>query len=72
MAHEQTHNQTDHDAAEAGDIAAVAATGAAGSSTEVPNADHVHPHGTGYAGGHTDGGGGGAPADVDYLVGTAS
>jgi hypothetical protein len=32
----------------------VAAAAAAGSSTEVPNADHVHPHGSGYTGAHSD------------------
>lgn len=54
--HAQLHDQADHDRAEAGDIAAVAAAGAAGTSLESPNADHVHAHGSGYAGGHTDGG----------------
>lgn len=42
--HNQAHDQGDHDAAEAGDIAAVGTAGAAGSSVEVPNADHVHAH----------------------------
>lgn len=52
--HAQAHTQTDHDRAEVGDLIAVAATADAGTSTEVPNADHRHAHGTGYAGGHSD------------------
>jgi hypothetical protein len=46
--HNQAHDQADHDRAEVGDIAAVAALAGAGTSVEVPNADHVHAHGTGY------------------------
>lgn len=52
--HSQSHDQADHNRAETADIAAVAVAADAGTSVEVPNADHVHPHGTGYAGGHTD------------------
>jgi hypothetical protein len=48
------HDQDQHDRAEVGDLIAVAATADAGTSIEVPNADHRHAHGTGYAGGHTD------------------
>lgn len=46
--HNQAHTQADHDVAEAADIAAVGTAAAAGSSTEVPNADHVHPHEPGH------------------------
>lgn len=52
--HAQAHDQGDHNAAEVGDLVAVAATADAGTSVEVPNADHRHAHGSGYAGGHTD------------------
>lgn len=52
--HARDHTQTVHDRAETGDLVAVAATADAGTSDEVPNADHRHAHGTGYAGGHSD------------------
>ncbi len=52
--HAQAHAQGDHDRAEAGDLTAVAATADAGTSLEVPNADHRHAHGTGYTGAHSD------------------
>lgn len=52
--HAQAHDQNDHDRAETADLADVAATADAGTSVEVPNADHRHAHGSGYAGGHTD------------------
>lgn len=42
--HAQSHTQADHDTAEAADLAAVTpdAAAAAGTSVEVPNADHQH------------------------------
>jgi len=52
--HNQAHDQGDHDRAEVGDLIAVAAAADAGTSVEVPNADHRHAHGTGYTGAHSD------------------
>lgn len=52
--HNQAHDQGDHNSAETGDLVAVAATADAGTSVEVPNADHRHAHGTGYVGAHSD------------------
>lgn len=43
-------------AAGTGDIADVAVTEAEGTATSIPRGDHVHAHGSGYAGGHTDSG----------------
>jgi hypothetical protein len=44
--HNQSHTQADHDAAEAGDLSSIdiGDAAAAGSSTEVPNADHQHAY----------------------------
>lgn len=52
--HAESHSSSVHDTAETGDLAAVAAAAASGSNPEVPFADHVHAHGSGYAGGHSD------------------